>query len=240
MAIVRASSGLVPACGPGCLSIPGLYAPVVRAAHVVAAGTGQDGQPLRVEGTGELARCPQHEMDHLDGYLYLGRLSPPERRRALATINSRQRAQPEGERRARSAALSHAEQRGDRLDPPGSPRQAVTTRVGQPGPLGHRPLGEGAAVRLGPGQVPQFVQDTRPGLIADHQPVLLPVADRGGRRGETLPAAHPFGAVRGPQRAGDREVGSAIRVRHEPTMRPGGRGLSRQHPGVLAAPARRG
>ena len=62
--------------GPeGCLSIPGLYVPVVRAAHVVAAGTGLDGQPLRVAGTGELARCLQHEMDHLDGRLYLG---PPD------------------------------------------------------------------------------------------------------------------------------------------------------------------
>ena len=84
--------------GPeGCLSVPGLYAPVTRAARVVAAGTGLDGQPLRVEGTGELARCLQHEMDHLDGRLYLDRLSTGERRRLLATINSRQLAPPAGD-----------------------------------------------------------------------------------------------------------------------------------------------
>ncbi len=90
--------------GPeGCLSIPGLHVPVVRAAQVVAAGTGLDGQPLRVAGTGELARCLQHEMDHLDGRLYLDRLTSRARRRVLATINSRQMAQPAGDSRVPGA-----------------------------------------------------------------------------------------------------------------------------------------
>ena len=77
--------------GPeGCLSVPGLCRPVPRAAHAVAAGTDLDGQPVRVEGTGELARCLQHEMDHLDGRLYLDHLSARDRRRALAVLSSRQ------------------------------------------------------------------------------------------------------------------------------------------------------
>ena len=73
--------------GPeGCLSIPGLYLPVRRAAQAVATGVDLDGQPVRVAGRGELARCLQHELDHLDGQLYLDRLSPADRREALRFI----------------------------------------------------------------------------------------------------------------------------------------------------------
>jgi peptide deformylase len=73
--------------GPeGCLSIPGLYLPVTRAAYAVATGVDLAGQPVRVEGRGELARCLQHELDHLDGHLYLDRLSPANRREALSFI----------------------------------------------------------------------------------------------------------------------------------------------------------
>ena len=77
--------------GPeGCLSIPGLYQPTPRAGHAVAAGVDLDGRPVLVDGTGELARCLQHEIDHLDGRLYLDRLSSPDRRRAFASIGARQ------------------------------------------------------------------------------------------------------------------------------------------------------
>ena len=73
--------------GPeGCLSIPGLSLPVARAAYVVATGVDLAGQPVRVDGRGELARCLQHELDHLDGHLYLDRLSPADRREALSFI----------------------------------------------------------------------------------------------------------------------------------------------------------
>ena len=73
--------------GPeGCLSIPGLYLPVRRAAHAVATGVDLAGRPVRVAGRGELARCLQHELDHLDGQLYLDRLSPADRREALRFI----------------------------------------------------------------------------------------------------------------------------------------------------------
>ena len=70
----------------GCLSIPGLYLPTPRAGHAVATGVDLDGQPVTVEGTGVLARCLQHEVDHLDGHLFLDRLPDGERRQALRAL----------------------------------------------------------------------------------------------------------------------------------------------------------
>jgi peptide deformylase len=70
----------------GCLSIPGLYVPTPRAGHAVATGVDLDGQPVMVEGTGVLARCLQHEVDHLGGLLFLDRLPDGERRQALRTL----------------------------------------------------------------------------------------------------------------------------------------------------------
>jgi peptide deformylase len=75
--------------GPeGCLSVPGLTARTPRAAEVVVTGVGVTGRPVTVEGTGELARCLQHETDHLDGVLYLDRLEGPERRRVLGELRT--------------------------------------------------------------------------------------------------------------------------------------------------------
>ena len=67
----------------GCLSVPGRWAPVARPDQVVARGVDKTGAPVTVEGTGLLARCLQHETDHLDGYLYLDRLSARLRRKIL-------------------------------------------------------------------------------------------------------------------------------------------------------------
>lgn len=58
----------------GCLSIPGFNATVVRPSRVVLEGLDRDGQPQRLEGTELLARAFQHEMDHLDGTLFVDRL----------------------------------------------------------------------------------------------------------------------------------------------------------------------
>ena len=58
----------------GCLSIPGFEAPVARPARVVVTGLNRDGVPHTVEGTELLARVFQHEIDHLDGSLFLDRL----------------------------------------------------------------------------------------------------------------------------------------------------------------------
>ena len=58
----------------GCLSLPGFSATVARPACVVVTGLDRDGQPLRIEGSDLLARALQHEMDHLDGTLFVDRL----------------------------------------------------------------------------------------------------------------------------------------------------------------------
>jgi peptide deformylase len=58
----------------GCLSVPGFNATVVRPARVVVKGLNRAGFEQQVEGTGLLARAFQHEMDHLDGTLFVDRL----------------------------------------------------------------------------------------------------------------------------------------------------------------------
>ncbi|MBI4540235.1 MAG: peptide deformylase [Gemmatimonadetes bacterium] len=64
----------------GCLSIPGLEEVVERPARVVIEGTDVEGRPLRLEAGGMFARALQHEIDHLDGILFLDRLSPLKRK----------------------------------------------------------------------------------------------------------------------------------------------------------------
>jgi len=58
----------------GCLSVPGESFPTGRATWARVTGSDTGGAPIMVEGTGLLARCLQHETDHLDGILYLDRL----------------------------------------------------------------------------------------------------------------------------------------------------------------------
>ncbi|NLF04060.1 MAG: peptide deformylase, partial [Actinomycetales bacterium] len=53
----------------GCLSVPGLWYPTHRSWYARVEGTDLDGEPVVVEGTGLMARCLQHEVDHLDGML---------------------------------------------------------------------------------------------------------------------------------------------------------------------------
>lgn len=67
----------------GCLSVPGAYADLPRPDFAVVHGQDKDGAPLTIEGTGFFARCLQHETDHLDGYLYIDRLSKRDRKDAL-------------------------------------------------------------------------------------------------------------------------------------------------------------
>lgn len=67
----------------GCLSIPGLKEIVERSARVVVEGLDRDGNPRRIEATGLLARALQHEVDHLDGILFLDRVSPLKRQMLL-------------------------------------------------------------------------------------------------------------------------------------------------------------
>lgn len=72
----------------GCLSVPGLYFPTPRHAHATVEGVDVEGGPVRVDGTGELARCLQHETGHLDGRVYIDMLSGDTRRAALRAIRA--------------------------------------------------------------------------------------------------------------------------------------------------------
>ena len=70
----------------GCLSIPGYRFDCRRHLHVVATGWNQHGDPVRVEGSHLLARAVQHEVDHLDGVLFVDRLDAATRKAAMKEI----------------------------------------------------------------------------------------------------------------------------------------------------------
>ncbi len=72
----------------GCLSIPGIYAQLTRAARVRIRALDGEGKPWEMTGTGLLARAFQHEIDHLDGKLYVDRLPFEERLKILDAIKS--------------------------------------------------------------------------------------------------------------------------------------------------------
>ena len=73
----------------GCLSVPGIWAPTVRAMRAVVEGFDVHGEPLRIEGTGLMARCLQHEVDHLDGKVFLDRLTGDARWQAFRMLRER-------------------------------------------------------------------------------------------------------------------------------------------------------
>jgi len=80
--------------GPeGCLSIPDLAWDCRRHKHVVARGWDMYGEPVTLLGSDVLARCVQHETDHLDGVLFVDRLDPETRRQAMAEIRAAEWAQ---------------------------------------------------------------------------------------------------------------------------------------------------
>ncbi|MEH1013365.1 peptide deformylase [Micromonospora sp. CPCC 206060] len=73
--------------GPeGCLSIPGLYFDTKRRMNVIAKGFNSYGDPMQIVGTGLMARCVQHETDHLDGVLFVDRLDGDARKEAMKAI----------------------------------------------------------------------------------------------------------------------------------------------------------
>jgi peptide deformylase len=67
-------------CEEGCLSVPGIYAEVSRAERITIAAQDTDGQAFQEELDGLHAVCVQHEIDHLDGKLFVDYLSPLKRR----------------------------------------------------------------------------------------------------------------------------------------------------------------
>ncbi|WP_101836328.1 peptide deformylase [Frankia canadensis] len=70
----------------GCLSVPGLHFPTTRALCATVRGVDAAGAPVEYAGEGLLARCFQHEVDHLDGMLYLQRLTGDARTAAARAL----------------------------------------------------------------------------------------------------------------------------------------------------------
>lgn len=77
----------------GCLSVPGIWAERQRPGEVVAEGLDLQEDRVVVSGTGELARCLEHETDHLHGKLYIDGLEPAERRRVMRQLQRDQLAE---------------------------------------------------------------------------------------------------------------------------------------------------
>lgn len=95
-------------CGPeGCLSLPGLQGDVVRPERVTVRGLDRDGKEVRITGEGLLARCLCHEIDHLDGVLFIDRadaatlrlVTPTEEDHLEVELTDRQAEAPEQEAR---------------------------------------------------------------------------------------------------------------------------------------------
>ena len=76
----------------GCLSVPGVYDTVTRAARVKVRALDLRGEPFEVEAEGLLAVCIQHEIDHLDGHVFVEYLSRLKQQRIAAKMKKQQRA----------------------------------------------------------------------------------------------------------------------------------------------------
>ncbi len=75
----------------GCLSVPTIYEPVQRAARIQVRALGRDGQAYEMAADGLLAVCIQHEVDHLDGKLFVDYLSELKRRRIRRKLDKQRR-----------------------------------------------------------------------------------------------------------------------------------------------------
>lgn len=77
----------------GCLSVPGYYEEVVRAEHIRVRFLNRDGDDVEMEAEGLLAVCIQHEIDHLDGKLFVDYLSEAKRQRIRKRLQKERRQQ---------------------------------------------------------------------------------------------------------------------------------------------------
>lgn len=75
----------------GCLSVPGVFEPVARAGRVRVRALDRDGGPFELEATGLLATCIQHEIDHLDGKVFVDYLSRLKQQRIRKKLEKHQR-----------------------------------------------------------------------------------------------------------------------------------------------------
>jgi len=78
-------------CEEGCLSVPGYSETVSRPAHVRVKALNEQGEPFEIEPSDLLAVCIQHEIDHLNGKLFVDYLSPLKRSRIRAKLEKEQR-----------------------------------------------------------------------------------------------------------------------------------------------------
>ena len=77
----------------GCLSVPGFYEAITRPRHVRVTALNKDGESFTIEPEGLLAVCIQHEMDHLDGKLFVDYISNIKRQRIRKKLEKQQRSQ---------------------------------------------------------------------------------------------------------------------------------------------------
>ncbi len=80
----------------GCLSIPGIWAATPRAMRATVSGLDLAGNSLEIRGSGLMARCLQHETDHLQGRLFIDRLDRGHRKEAMRAIRNRNLAESTG------------------------------------------------------------------------------------------------------------------------------------------------
>lgn len=78
-------------CEEGCLSVPGIFEKVTRAAKVMMSALDENGRQRKLEADGLLAVCIQHEMDHLIGRVFVEKLSRLKQQRIVAKLFKQQR-----------------------------------------------------------------------------------------------------------------------------------------------------
>lgn len=87
---IAESSG-VASCEEGCLSVPGIFEKVERAEKVKVRALNEKGESFELEASGLLAVCIQHEMDHLEGKVFVDYLSRLKQQRILAKLKKQKR-----------------------------------------------------------------------------------------------------------------------------------------------------
>jgi peptide deformylase len=89
----------------GCLSVPGFFETVSRAERVLARALDRDGRPFEIDTDGLLAVCIQHEIDHLDGKLFVDYISSLKRQRIRRRLEKEQREQEPAQREPRRQVI---------------------------------------------------------------------------------------------------------------------------------------
>lgn len=85
---IISSEGEIEIVDEGCLSVPGIWQQVMRYPRVTVTGLQLDGSEVQIEAEGLMAQMLQHECDHLDGIVYLDRLTSENRREAMREIRT--------------------------------------------------------------------------------------------------------------------------------------------------------